>query len=327
MNLLDAERFIKLYNDQFTAGDIAREMGLSASNAHRKYLFLKVNSNEEFIDQFVYKKTPDYTPLDIANIVEFLIENNLNNEKGFVLFRVSPSLLYKKLTERRNSGKPLYPDACASKVKISAEKLAELSYQADSYHKPKNLVNSGDPRRGLTFLQKLGNFSPIDTSYAEVLDRGGVISGDSRDAVPLPLIDVKPLEHPIGKATVLAKSGRAKKIMRNKKIEAEKKMIKAAKRREEEFLEQATNQVSQDTTNGVLSVPQVWVDPNPPHPAKEYFEKGGNVPAQTQFDPDSEGFSDLPADIQIRSLRRSRNDLKERFSVLKKVMADSCPAV
>lgn len=91
-------------------------------------MFLKINGPEEFKDYFVYKQCPKYTKLEIANIVEFLLEHDLNNEKGFVLFKVSPSKLYKDLKQRESTGEPLLPNASSSSIVVPINKLEQLNY-------------------------------------------------------------------------------------------------------------------------------------------------------------------------------------------------------
>lgn len=128
MQLDEAELFIKLFKDGLSGAELSTKFNISISNANRKLMFLKINGPEEFKDYFVYKQCPKYTKLEIANIVEFLLEHDLNNEKGFVLFKVSPSKLYKDIKQRESTGEPLLPNASSSSIVVPINKLEQLNY-------------------------------------------------------------------------------------------------------------------------------------------------------------------------------------------------------
>lgn len=155
----------------------------------------------------------------------------------------------------------------------------------------------------------------------------------------------EPLAQPVGRATAPVKKWRPTKNSKSKRQQAastdETAATSATAARP--LLEQAatsatsgpqgtgTASVSQSSTQANKAVtttrkrPKV-LDARRPHPAAEYFEHNGELGKNTVFDPLSERFAELPAEVQLYSYRRCYRDQSEVITCLKKAFALCLPA-
>lgn len=307
MDLAKAERFIALFNDGCSVSKMAKELGQSSTSTSRQFVLLKVHGAQVFIDHYVHGIRPTFNELEKACIVEFVLENHLGIEQAASVFRMNHNSLCKLVAKRKAFGAPLYPEAVSSKVSVPAN-IGNANCQAlvkDDHQTSKSTSE-------LTFLQKTGREKNEAYDIAQ-LENGANLVYSSENAKPKPKIDAKPLDTPVGRATAPVKVWRPN---HRKDIAAAKKdqERKEARKKASEF-----NSAEDSGKPSKLSKSSHWEDPNPPHPAQEYFDKNGDVPGQVFFDPMSDRFDELPTHIQLRSLKRYCNDQKETIICLKKL--------
>lgn len=283
---LTIEQFDKISNlieSGANNAEIRKQIDLSESVAVRTLLFYRYHGKEESYDYLVNTNHPSYTKEELEAITERLYLDNISVDRGAIMFKASRKTLYSLMNKRRQSGKPL----------------------ATPCELPK-------------FSGELG-IDPPDKSKPKRQSR---LTGDQiiLQSYPLPLeqelLLPTPSEYPkIGTASAPVQSGRCKKKMRNKAVQDQN--------REQEFLQSIQDKpVSNAETSGDVLlgsiVSNVLGEFPKGIPASQYKPGKGR---SFDIDVESEGFENLPIDVQNKAYKIHKNKMEMWCAAIKKLHA------
>lgn len=103
----ECDNFLQLVRDKKTSAEIADALQCSKSSVTIYMTWLKINGPDAFIDCFVHNNYREYSPYQIACIVETMIAYELNITQVCAIFRMRQHRLKKMLHERKEKGHPL----------------------------------------------------------------------------------------------------------------------------------------------------------------------------------------------------------------------------
>lgn len=318
LDLTIAERMIDLHQQGKSVPHIAGELVLGESTARRYIEFLEVHGTMEFKHFYVEGKRPTFSDKELADIVEYVVETGYSADKAAILFKAERHKLAKLVGKRILEGKPLHPEAVAAVPphinfrcrEPSARRKATLPHRTFLSVSGRALEHDVPRLSSDNMFVGASNFEAHDCQQ----------QGTDSCASELPRI---------GRARAPVPVWRPKKIMRNKAItEANKQQEALEKRYQEQTVntnDSASNNASEAANCELEDCPSKKrskaLDASRPHPAREYFEKNGKAHKNVVYDPESERFDELPAEVQLRSLRRCYKDVQEENTCLKKSFA------
>lgn len=283
------EQFIHLMESGATNRELRTYMKYSESRACREILFYRIHGKKAFYEYYVKNVKPKYTKDELRSIAEYLYLNNIAVDRGAIIFKASRGHLYDLIAERRQTGKPLAEPATLPELHGTEGREFSRAQNSDE--------EASEPRlKGDSFIVK--SFALPEASSPPVA----------------------PPEHElprIGKARAPVSTGRVPKKMRNRELMEQNKEQAALKARTSDTKECDPIKTPCYQTLGDLA--NDIIGPFPKGiPAKEWSRKKHH---QYDIDIESEGFKELPPEVQCKAYELHFKKCAVREAALKKLYA------
>lgn len=295
MSLLTSEQyatFIELMESNKTNREVRATLGFSESQACRFILFYRMHGKEEFYQYHVLGERPKRQKDDLRGIAEYLHVNGIAVDRGAIMFKVSRGFLYDLLEERRQTGKPL------------AEPVSPPTLHGPEAEAEKKALEAGAKRKGegeraaSTSRKRLGREDIVSRSF-ELPD----------DYSSLP----EPVQPRMGRALSPVPTGRGKRKMRNRTVEAQNKEQRLLRKA------QAEGNDKKQSTGTIGDIIDKILGPFPKGtPAKEWKPGKGQ---RCDIDIYSEGFGELPFDVREKAYKIHAEKHRVREAAGKKLSA------
>lgn len=345
----ECDLFLKCYHDGLGAIRTSDEMGRKnwgKNKTCKHLLFVRLHGEDAYIKHFVLGERPTFNEFQYACMVEFCIANRCLPERAALIFRASPKRMEKLYKKRISSGKPLvdgavpanYPEevknCCSSPFFADQENKQEVKGCMENASQQPNEQNTkavSDTNTSSNLLSESSDTSAKSVgstvSYRDILT-GSSLDNEQEVKACLEASLQQPVERKGGRATKpippkwKSKDKRSRVVAEQAKQQEQiKAAVQAQQQAEPAKTASQTQTSSEESKLSSEDLARMASDLLEGfRPASEWFkEKHSEKSRPKLYDPNSEGFYNLPIDVIQFSVKAMSARYQAGFIASKKL--------